>query len=507
MKRILSTLFLLVVLALLLCACKEEHVHNFGEWTNTVEPSCEAGGISERSCIDCGFVESQTLEALGHHEVVDAAVRKTCSKSGLTSGSHCKRCGLVIKEQQDTGFAEHSYTKIDMERAADCTQSGIKRITCEKCGDYYTESIFLKELNSEEVYDTAQKHIAIVNAGADGFTYSIGIGFAYEDSDILITNYSVVKGSKWATFTLNGKTYNVRHLIAYDEESDLAILTTNSNDLDVPFVCENKHANGSDIYFMGFSESNSKIFYEGTITSSYVNADGVHVFEHDALVKANNRDRGVRGVIVNSYGEIIGISSSDTEYAVWTSEIGKLEKGSALTLGQHTAAITPKIDASIIDRCIDWLENEDNGYCHYFAGTDSDLVYIEERSYDVPTMYLVYECYYDSGEFDEVVLLIDKNGIRAGFFQAYDENGKTVMVAGFGINAITHNQKTRFPRLEKSSLTPGFDEDYFTDEVKEYATEAINYRVRFMLLALDEFLTENDLGSIEDLGFISFKEN
>ena len=51
-------------------ACGEgDHTeHNFGEWSVSTPASCEKEGERTRKCAICGFVETQTIDALGRRE-------------------------------------------------------------------------------------------------------------------------------------------------------------------------------------------------------------------------------------------------------------------------------------------------------------------------------------------------------------------------------------------------------------------------------------------------------
>ena len=66
----------------------EPHVHVFGDWVTVKEPVCTEQGEQQRVC-DCGEIETQNVDALGHTEVIDAAEEPTCTATGLTEGKHC----------------------------------------------------------------------------------------------------------------------------------------------------------------------------------------------------------------------------------------------------------------------------------------------------------------------------------------------------------------------------------------------------------------------------------
>lgn len=72
----------------------------------------------------CTICHEEIAPELGHDEVNDKAVEATCGRAGLTEGSHCSRCGLVIKEQEKID-ATGKHTYID----GTCTGCGVSETT------------------------------------------------------------------------------------------------------------------------------------------------------------------------------------------------------------------------------------------------------------------------------------------------------------------------------------------------------------------------------------------
>ena len=73
------------------------HIWNSGEVT--LYPTCTQDGIRTFTCTVCYETKTETIKANGHHEVIDKAVAATFTRKGKTAGSHCAKCGYVIKKQ------------------------------------------------------------------------------------------------------------------------------------------------------------------------------------------------------------------------------------------------------------------------------------------------------------------------------------------------------------------------------------------------------------------------
>ena len=142
MKKALSILLLAFVVIFSLTACDgnkpednpPEHVHSFGEWETKKPATCIENGAKHRECSLCGEKESEAIPAIGHTEVIDAAVEATCTESGLTEGRHCSVCNAVIVTQTVVDAKGHSEV-IDPAVEASCTQTGLTEGKhCADCG-------------------------------------------------------------------------------------------------------------------------------------------------------------------------------------------------------------------------------------------------------------------------------------------------------------------------------------------------------------------------------------
>ena len=76
-----------------------------------------------------------------HSILIDAAVAPTCTKSGLTEGSHCSVCGEIIETQKVINATGHKWDDGVITKFATCTVDGIKTYTCTVCGETSTEQI------------------------------------------------------------------------------------------------------------------------------------------------------------------------------------------------------------------------------------------------------------------------------------------------------------------------------------------------------------------------------
>ena len=84
-------------------------LHSHSYTSVVTAPTCTATGYTTYTCACGDSYTADEVAALGHTEVVDAAVDATCTSTGLTEGKHCSACSEVLVSQNETPKAEHSY--------------------------------------------------------------------------------------------------------------------------------------------------------------------------------------------------------------------------------------------------------------------------------------------------------------------------------------------------------------------------------------------------------------
>lgn len=146
-------------------------------------PTCEEGGYTKHTCINCGKVDIDSItDELGHiggtatcvdkavcarchceygetnvnnhkYVVIDSAVAATCEGSGLTEGKHCKSCDTVISEQNIMPALGHAEEIINGKEAT-CTEDGsTDGKICSRCKEVIVSQKVIPALGHEYIYE------------------------------------------------------------------------------------------------------------------------------------------------------------------------------------------------------------------------------------------------------------------------------------------------------------------------------------------------------------------
>lgn len=101
--------------------------HEYGDFEILKNPTCTEKGQKGKICKKCGKITEKTdIPATGHAPVTDPAVAPTETTDGLTEGSHCSVCGVVLQAQEvipmldptiDTWFSRAATTEADAKAA------------------------------------------------------------------------------------------------------------------------------------------------------------------------------------------------------------------------------------------------------------------------------------------------------------------------------------------------------------------------------------------------------
>lgn len=102
--------------------------HNWSEdYISLKDATCTENGEEAKVCSKCGKIkDKRPIPATGHTPVTDPAVAPTETSDGLTEGSHCGVCGVVLQAQEvipmldptiDTWFSRAATTEADAKAA------------------------------------------------------------------------------------------------------------------------------------------------------------------------------------------------------------------------------------------------------------------------------------------------------------------------------------------------------------------------------------------------------
>ena len=154
------------------------HTHKYEK--KVTAPTCTAQGFTTYTCA-CGHTyQDNFVKATGHKAVTDAAVAPTCTKAGLTAGSHCSVCKAVLQKQETVPAAGHAWDKGTVTKPATEETEGIMTYRCAACGESRTE--ILPVLPHTHKYTDS---VTAPTCTAEGFTtYTCPCGDRYADNTV-----------------------------------------------------------------------------------------------------------------------------------------------------------------------------------------------------------------------------------------------------------------------------------------------------------------------------------
>lgn len=79
-------------------------------------------------------IAQQTVPAVGHKSVTDAAVAATCTVAGKTAGSHCSVCNTVLEAQRTVSAKGHSWSAWKTVSEATISAAAVQERSCMTCG-------------------------------------------------------------------------------------------------------------------------------------------------------------------------------------------------------------------------------------------------------------------------------------------------------------------------------------------------------------------------------------
>ena len=165
-----------------------------------------------------------------------------------------------------------------------------------------------KKLTGEEIYTKISPSTVEVYAESD-FVSSLGTGFYIDDSGTVVTNYHVIQDCSNAYVTTNdGGTYEVKNVLGYSEELDIALLETTKSNSTAVETCTSV-TTGETVYVLGSSLGLTGTFSEGLVSTAERTVSDVPYIQISAPISHGNSG----GPVVNAMGQVIGIASAGFE--------------------------------------------------------------------------------------------------------------------------------------------------------------------------------------------------
>ena len=134
-----------------------------------IPPTCTRDGLTAGShCSRCQEVltAQNTVARLGHQPVEDAAVAATCTRDGLTAGSHCSRCQEVLTAQNSVSSLGHWYTEWTP------NGNGTHTASCMRSDCTFNSTVDCVQIN-DRIHETDITFCPICGEASDGIHLSL----------------------------------------------------------------------------------------------------------------------------------------------------------------------------------------------------------------------------------------------------------------------------------------------------------------------------------------------
>lgn len=448
MKKVLSLLCIATLLAGL-TACDKTCEHDYRDWIVVEDATCTKVGTEQRRCRECNEKETREIPITGHNYVESIA------------------------------------------QEASCIVSGIRRFTCSNCSDSYDEEIPYPSYDANQVFEMSKASVGeILTYDKSGKALALGTGFVYAADGKIITNYHVIEGAYSATVNINGNSYTVQRVLAYDTAIDLAVLKIGAGQLAPLPICKNAHAVGKTVYAFGSSKGMTATFSRGIITYADRESAGVHYVQHDAAISSGNSG----GPLINEYGEVIGVNtltikdSQNLNFAISVRELDNLNFSKSMTM----AEVYEKEN-----NVYETLKNYAIQHGSYYDGTYNAQLSSESNASSAYIFALSY-----SVEEDALALLLvyQDNSLNQIAFSFVFTHDMVVWVYVEGSNQMAGQV---VPSTFYPSTTLQYMKTTFSSSYRATAQKTASGLASLLCTYMDELLYDTGV-TAADLGFVNF---
>ena len=128
-------------------------------WRVVTQAGCTTEGTEKATCPHCGKEVTREIPALNHNLVTDEAVAATCTKTGLTAGTHCDRDGCNYKTGREVISAlKHDWGEWTVTTPPTKDSMGVETRTCKR-DTKHVETRDVPKLLEETFTYTINRHL------------------------------------------------------------------------------------------------------------------------------------------------------------------------------------------------------------------------------------------------------------------------------------------------------------------------------------------------------------
>ena len=175
--------------------------HIWDEGSVTTPATCTAAGVKTYTCTrdDCEDTKTEDIPALGHTPEVIPAKAATCTEKGLTEGSKCSVCQVILVAQEYTDHLGHNWESVTT--PATCTTPGRIDKSCTRCDATDSEVIIAKGHNFTGDYfsdsDGHWQKCSACGISSDSIPHEFNDNGCESLSTCNTCGYEVVFGHDW----------------------------------------------------------------------------------------------------------------------------------------------------------------------------------------------------------------------------------------------------------------------------------------------------------------------
>lgn len=168
-----------------------------------------------------------------------------------------------------------------------------------------------EELTSTQIFQKVNPSVVFVLISRTNSLAS-GSGFFIDKNGTIVTNYHVIKDGVTGVIQLHsGETATIQTVIGYNEELDIAILSTSARNT-TPVTLGNSSIVqiGNTVFAIGYPEAFTVGFSSSTFTTGMVSMNrSINGYTYiQSTVDITKGNSG--GVLIDTYGEVIGITTA-----------------------------------------------------------------------------------------------------------------------------------------------------------------------------------------------------